>query len=383
MTIPASVAGELDAHLVLLLGREDVDDAVDRLRRALGVQRREDEVAGLGRGQRGRDRLEVAHLADEDHVGVLAQRGAERRSANDVASEPISRWLTMHRRCQCRNSIGSSIVRMCSERVVVDAVDQRRERRRLAGAGRAGDEHEAARLVAQLVEPLGHPQLLERADPGGDQAERGAHGRALEVGVDAEAREARDRRTRSRAGARSRAASAGRSRGSRRSRSRVSSGDSGVSSGRRSSWPWTRMTGGEPTARWRSEASASTILASRSSIERGVVSVMSDPYSAGGRGDLRRVRAPHPPSASSPSFRSLERGTGGRGRRLKRCRKRARGAAMRAPLVGRTCCVGERVRAYAQAPATTVAVVRAAPRRAERGREDRAGYGLSEAVRVR
>jgi hypothetical protein len=42
------------------------------------VQGREDEVAGLGRGQRGRDRLEVAHLAEEDHVGVLAERGAER-----------------------------------------------------------------------------------------------------------------------------------------------------------------------------------------------------------------------------------------------------------------------------------------------------------------
>ena len=34
----------------------------------------EDEVAGLGGGQRGRDRLEVAHLADEDHVRVLAER---------------------------------------------------------------------------------------------------------------------------------------------------------------------------------------------------------------------------------------------------------------------------------------------------------------------
>ena len=70
--------GELHPHLVLLRGREDVDDAVDRARRALRVQRREDEVAGLGRGQRGRDRLEVAHLAEEDHVGVLAERAAQR-----------------------------------------------------------------------------------------------------------------------------------------------------------------------------------------------------------------------------------------------------------------------------------------------------------------
>ena len=75
--MPCSVDGELHAHLALLLGGEDVDDAVDRGRRALGVQGREDEVAGLGGGERGRDRLEVAHLADEDHVGVLAERGAQ------------------------------------------------------------------------------------------------------------------------------------------------------------------------------------------------------------------------------------------------------------------------------------------------------------------
>ena len=34
-----------------------------------------------------------------------------------VASGPISRWLTMQRLCLCTNSIGSSTVRMCSERV--------------------------------------------------------------------------------------------------------------------------------------------------------------------------------------------------------------------------------------------------------------------------
>ena len=74
---------ELHADLALLGGREDVDDAVDRLRRVLGVQRGEHEVAGFGRGQRGADRLHVAHLADEDHVRVLAQRGlqAEREAS--------------------------------------------------------------------------------------------------------------------------------------------------------------------------------------------------------------------------------------------------------------------------------------------------------------
>src|SRR5581483_10449120 len=57
--------GELDANLALLPRWKHVDDAVDRLRRTLRVQRREDEVTGLGRGQCSGDRLEVAHLPDE------------------------------------------------------------------------------------------------------------------------------------------------------------------------------------------------------------------------------------------------------------------------------------------------------------------------------
>ncbi len=52
--------GQLDPDLLLLLGREDVDDPVDRLRGVLGVQGGEDQVAGLGRGEGGRDGLEVA-----------------------------------------------------------------------------------------------------------------------------------------------------------------------------------------------------------------------------------------------------------------------------------------------------------------------------------
>ena len=71
-------AGDHRARLLLLMGREEVDDAVDRLGRVDGVQRREHEVAGLGRGQRGVDGLLVAHLADQDHVRVLAQHAAQR-----------------------------------------------------------------------------------------------------------------------------------------------------------------------------------------------------------------------------------------------------------------------------------------------------------------
>ena len=71
-------AGEHRAHLLVHVRREEVDDAVDRLGGVDGVDGREDEVAGLGRAQRGVDRLLVAHLADEDDVRVLAQDAAQR-----------------------------------------------------------------------------------------------------------------------------------------------------------------------------------------------------------------------------------------------------------------------------------------------------------------
>ena len=155
--------GELDAHLVLLLGGEDVDDAVDRLRRALSVQRREDEVAGLGGGQRGADRLEVAHLADEDHVGVLAERGAQglgerRRVGADLALVDDAGAMPVEKLDRILDREDVLVPR------AVDVVEQRGERRRLAGAGRAGDEDETARLLGELVQPGRHVELLERLD---------------------------------------------------------------------------------------------------------------------------------------------------------------------------------------------------------------------------
>jgi hypothetical protein len=130
-------------------------------------------VAGLGRGQRGPDRLEVAHLAEEDHVGVLAERALERLGERDgvgadlalvddaalVAVEELDRVLDGH------DVVGPG---------PVDQVDHRRERGRLTGARRAGHEDEAARLLGELGECRRHPELLERLELGRDHAERRA-----------------------------------------------------------------------------------------------------------------------------------------------------------------------------------------------------------------
>ena len=74
----AQRAGEHRAHLLVVVRREEVEHAVDRLGGVDRVDRREHEVAGLGGRQRRLDRLLVAHLADQDHVRVLAQDAPQR-----------------------------------------------------------------------------------------------------------------------------------------------------------------------------------------------------------------------------------------------------------------------------------------------------------------
>ncbi len=63
----------LRPDLRLLVGREDVDDPVDGLSGRVRVERAEGQVTRLGDPQGGLDRLEVAHLADQNDVGILAQ----------------------------------------------------------------------------------------------------------------------------------------------------------------------------------------------------------------------------------------------------------------------------------------------------------------------
>src|SRR5439155_7568249 len=127
----------------------------------LRVQRAEDEVTRLGRGQRGADRLEVAHLADQDHVRVLAQRGTQpvgeaERVDTDLPLVDDAALVAVHKLDGILDREDVIAAR------AVDLVDQRRVRGRLTGAGRAGDEHEPARLRGQLVQGRRQAELLER-----------------------------------------------------------------------------------------------------------------------------------------------------------------------------------------------------------------------------
>src|SRR2546425_6554966 len=69
---------QLGADLLLPVLGEDVDDPVNRVRARARVQGREREMPRLRQGQHGLDRLDVAHLSDEHHVGALAEDAAQR-----------------------------------------------------------------------------------------------------------------------------------------------------------------------------------------------------------------------------------------------------------------------------------------------------------------
>ena len=60
--------------LLLLLGRKNVHDAVNGLRRIPSVQSRENQVAGLGRCDRRRHGFEIAHFSDQNDIRVAPQR---------------------------------------------------------------------------------------------------------------------------------------------------------------------------------------------------------------------------------------------------------------------------------------------------------------------
>jgi hypothetical protein len=69
----AQVADDLHADLLVLMGWERADDAVDGFGRIDRVQRAEHEVARLGGGDRRLDGFRIPHFTDEDHVGILAE----------------------------------------------------------------------------------------------------------------------------------------------------------------------------------------------------------------------------------------------------------------------------------------------------------------------
>ena len=68
-----SQSANTSGRMILLLGGEYAENALDCLHGVGGVQCGQHEMAGFGGGEGGGDRIEVAHLADSDHIRILPQ----------------------------------------------------------------------------------------------------------------------------------------------------------------------------------------------------------------------------------------------------------------------------------------------------------------------
>ncbi len=158
----------MDSDLLLLVGREGVDDPVDGALGPGGVQRAKDHVTGLGRGDRTFDRFQVAHFADQDHVRIHPQGStqgfAERRHVD-------TNLALVHRATLVLVVVLDRILErdhMVIHRVV-HVVDHAGQGGRLATAGGAGDQEQAARPIEQLLDRFGwQPELLEGQEQVGD-----------------------------------------------------------------------------------------------------------------------------------------------------------------------------------------------------------------------
>src|SRR5215208_3528586 len=183
---------ELRTDLVLLVRWEDVYDPVDGLRGVLGVQRSEDEVPGLRRCYGERDGLEVAHLAHEYHVGVLPQDMLESLGEAlgilvDLALVYDALLVFVQKLYGVLNAHDVLVPGL------VYLVDHGGEGGRFAASRWACNKDEPTRLLGKFLYGLWQPELADALYLAGDGTESRANSASLEVDVDPEAGDPRQR----------------------------------------------------------------------------------------------------------------------------------------------------------------------------------------------
>ena len=131
--------GQGGPDLVLLIGRENVDDSVDCLRSARGVEGSENQMSRCRCGQGQFDRLEITHFTDEENVRIFAQGtaqgGCERTRVHTNFSmlhqAILAAMHKFYRILDCDDVIAPLDVRV---------IHHCRQSGRLAGTGRPGDK---------------------------------------------------------------------------------------------------------------------------------------------------------------------------------------------------------------------------------------------------
>ena len=153
------------------------------------MQRAEDEVAGFRGFNRTLDRLEVAQLTDQNDVGIFTQRRAE--SGLEAAGVYTNLALRDDALLAGVHELDRILDRddMIAARPIHE-VDHAAQRSALAAAGRAGDQHQPLREIAQRFFELRQPELLGRDDRRRNQPEDRRGTAAITQRVAAKARDA-------------------------------------------------------------------------------------------------------------------------------------------------------------------------------------------------
>jgi hypothetical protein len=155
------------------------------------------KMAGAGQRERRLHGFAVANFADQNHVRRGAHRAAQRageglRVETDLALVD-DRFLVGVQELD-RILDGQDVIR----RGLIAVIDHRRERRRLAGAGGAHHQDQPALQHHQLLEHLGHAEVLELGHFRRDVAQHHRRVAALIEHVDAESGPGPARRSRNR-----------------------------------------------------------------------------------------------------------------------------------------------------------------------------------------
>ena len=143
----------------------------------LGVGGRQHQVTGLRCGDGHLNCLKITHLANEDDVGVLAQRSTQR---GVIIGEVLSLLALLdgaHRVLRVVELLGILQGDDLGGGVASDVVDEGGEGSRLAGPGGAGDEHEASPEPSETADGWGERQIVVGGNGGwqGAQHQGEAH----------------------------------------------------------------------------------------------------------------------------------------------------------------------------------------------------------------
>ncbi len=162
-----------------------VAHARERRRHIGRVQRRQHEVPGFPGGQRNAHRLGIAHLANHDDVGRLAERGSQRRRKVERIG---ANFHLLHDTSMVdvfvldRIFDGDDVFRLTA----IDGVDERGHRRGLAGARGAANDDQPALDLRQRLDARRQAQTHERRHTRRQRADDSRRTPPLAVQVDTE-----------------------------------------------------------------------------------------------------------------------------------------------------------------------------------------------------